>query len=84
MIQVTLEENQARCDFFKHFQYNTKDKLGTVSVINKQASKQPLSVSPSPRRLRPPFRSSYKSVKLFQNGSVHLANVTVNFKNSLR
>jgi len=41
MIQVTLEENQARCDFFKHFQYNTKDKLGTVSVINRQASNQP-------------------------------------------
>ena len=29
MIQLTLEENQSRCDFFKHFQYSTKEKLGT-------------------------------------------------------
>lgn len=29
MLQLTLEENQARCDFFKHFMYNAKDKLGT-------------------------------------------------------
>ena len=31
MLQLALEENQARCEFFKHFQYSNKDKLGTVS-----------------------------------------------------
>ena len=32
MLQLTMDENQARCDFFKHFQYSTKDKLGTVRL----------------------------------------------------
>ena len=40
MIQLTLEENQSRCDFFKHFQYSTKEKLGTVSIqTNDQTNK---------------------------------------------
>lgn len=32
MVQQQLEDNQARCNFFKKFQYSTKDKLGQVSV----------------------------------------------------
>jgi hypothetical protein len=31
MKQKMLEDNQARCDFFKYYQFDENNKLGTVS-----------------------------------------------------
>lgn len=44
MLQGSLEQNQSRCEFFKHYQYLNSDKLGTVSSAFTSASSLRLSL----------------------------------------
>ena len=39
MLRITLEENQERCEFFKHFKYDQSEKLGTVSLTGDELSR---------------------------------------------
>ena len=37
--KLILEDNKNRCDFFKHFKYDSDDKLGSVSLEFKKVNR---------------------------------------------